>query len=139
MLGELLQLINPASFAWKNLRNEDVWDQRSQADVAFTQQFSVTVVGTPIYTLRWRLLGRQCFFQAVIDSSTTLATTAGVSYMVLPVTANALSLGGQIDMKNAVTNVAIGTGRINPVLNRGYLPAQAAIADQLEISGWYEV
>jgi hypothetical protein len=138
-ISELLAFFDPASFAWKNLLREDVWEQRTQADVAFTQQFNVTVVGTPIYRMRWRLLGKQCFFQALIDSSTTLATVAGTSYMVLPVIANALSAGGQVTMTNTVTRVAVGVGFIDPTLSRAYPPTQAAIADQLELSGWYEV
>jgi hypothetical protein len=125
------------SFSARELGGTDRWEYRTEADVPYTTVFSTTNVGTPTYKLRWRIVGRQCFFQASIDSSTTIATTAGTSYMVLPVAAAGVS--GMAVMSDAATAIAIGTCHINVTLSRCYLPTQAANANEMHITGWYEV
>lgn len=139
-------LINQQGFAWRDLLGQDRWQYRTEADVGYTTQFTTTNVGTPTYKMRWRVVGKQCFFQATIDSGTTIATTAGISYMVLPIVSRDISgnvlpvgLTGMGTMTNGVTNIAIGVCHINVTLGRCYLPTQAAIADELHIAGWYEV
>ena len=131
------ELVNVGGFADRDLRGIDRWQYRTEADVPYTTQFTTTNVGTPVYKLRWRVVGKQCFFQATIDSSTTIATVAGTSYMVLPVTAAGLT--GHAVMTDAATAIAIGNCHINVTLGRCYLPTQAASANEMHITGWYEV
>lgn len=131
------ELVNIDGFADRDLRGLDRWQYRTEADVPYTTVFSTTNVGTPTYKLRWRLVGKQCFFQASIDSSTSIATTAGASYMVLPVTAAGIT--GMAVMSDAATGIAIGTCHINVTLSRCYLPTQGASANEMHITGWYEV
>lgn len=134
------------SYAYRDLIGQDRWQMRSEADVPFTDQFSVTVVGTPTYKLRWNVRGRLCEFAATFISTTSIATTQGVSYMVLPVVRKDLTgavvpigLAGIANMMNQSTLIAIGACVFDPVTARLYLPTLAASASSLSVAGNYEV
>lgn len=132
-------LFNQQGFAWRDLLGQDRWESRDQSVIGFTTQFSVTVVGTPTYKLRYRTVGKVCEFQCDFVATTSIATTAGTHYMSLPITANAASGGGCATMVNKSTNVAVGVGVIDVTNSRVYLPTQAAIGSTFNVSGWYEV
>lgn len=131
------ELVNIGGFADRDFRGIDRWESRTQADIAFTTQFSVTVVGTPTYKLRWRLVGKQCFFQVTFSASTTVATVAGTSFMILPVTATGIA--GMATMTNDTANTAVGVCHIDVTNSYVYPPTQAASGNSFTIAGWYEV
>ena len=123
--------VDRASFAFKNLMGIDKW-------TLWTPVFTgLTLVGTPVYTGRFRFVGRQCFFQVQMVPGTTIASVAGTSYMALPSTA--LGLGGMATMTNDSTNVAVGVCHIDAATSRAYLPAQAASGSTFTLAGWLEV
>lgn len=122
--------IDEKSFAFRDLLGVDRWDE-------FTVSASLTVVGTPTYTGRFRFVGSQCFFQVSLVSSTSIATTAGTHYISLPVTAK--GLGGVASMTNGTTNIAVGVCHIDVANSRCYLPTQGASGNVFTVSGWYEV
>ena len=129
---ELPDTADLESFAWLNLVGVDSW-------LPFTPVFtSLTVVGATTYTGRWRAVGRKIEFQVSLLAATSIASTAGTTYMALPVTpANGIS--GQASMTNATTNVAVGLGHIDVTNSRCYLPAQTASGNTFNVAGWYEV
>ena len=116
------------SFAYRDLLDDDYWDE-------FTVSASITVVGTPTYTGRYRFVGAQCFFQITAVATTSIATTAGTSYFALPVTAKG---DGMATMTNKTTNVSVGTCVIDVTNSRVYPPTQGASGNTFAISGWFE-
>lgn len=122
--------LDKASFSYKDLTGEDRWE-------TFTPSGTITVVGTPTYTGRFRIVGRMCFFQITLVATTSVATTAGTSFFNLPVTA--AGLGGMATMSNETTNVAVGTCHVDVTLSRVYPPTQGASANTFVIVGYYEV
>ena len=122
--------VDTGSFAYRDITGQDKW-------VTWTPVASITVVGTPTYTGRFRIVGRQCFWQISAVASTSIATTAGTSYFELPVTAKGTS--GMATMVNASTNIAVGVGVIDVANSRVYPPSQAANASVFHITGWNEV
>jgi len=122
--------IDPRSFAYRDLLSIDRWE-------SFTVTASITVVGTPTYTGRYRVVGRQVFFQISAVSTTSIATTAGTSYFVLPIPAK--GIGGMATMTNASTNVAVGVCVIDVANSRVYPPSQAANGSTFHVVGWYEI
>jgi hypothetical protein len=94
-------------------------------------------VGTAVYTGRQRVVGKQCFFQVKVVPDTSVATTAGTSYITLPITA--AGLGGVATMTNDTTNIAVGTCHIDVANSRVYPPSQVASADTFMVAGWYEI
>lgn len=131
------ELVNLGGFADRDLRGIDRWQESKQADISYFVRFSFTWVGTPDYSLRWRIVGKQCFFQVKFNSSTSVATTAGTSYMILPVPAKGIA--GSAVMTNDTTNIAVGLCHIDITNSYVYPPTQAASADTFTIAGWYEV
>ena len=129
---ELPDFADLESFAWLNIVGADRW-------YAFTPVFtSLTVVGATTYTGRWRAVGRKIEFQVSLLAATSIASTAGTTYMALPVTpANGIS--GQASMTNATTKVAVGLGHIDVTNSRCYLPEQTASGNTFNVAGWYEV
>jgi hypothetical protein len=120
------------SFAWMNLIGVDRW---LPFDVAFG---SLTVVGTPTYTGRYRLVGRKCEFQVQFSASTSIASSGSWSdYLTLPITAK--GLGGAATMEDDTTNAVVGNCRINVTNSRCYLPLQPASSDTFILAGWFEV
>ena len=123
--------IDDQSFSWRELQDLDRWE-------LFTPTFtSLTVVGATTYVGRVRLVGAQCFFQVTALAATSIASTAGTTYMTLPVTARGLT--GMGTMTNGTTNVAVGVCDIDGPNSRCWLPAQAASGNTFRIAGWYEV
>lgn len=122
--------IDTKGFAYRDMLGLDRWD-------SFTVSVSLTVVGTPTYTGRYRIVGRQCFFQVKLVSSTSIASAAGTNYVALPI--GAKGLGGQAAMTDDTTNIAVGIAHIDVATSRCYLPAQAASGDTFTVAGWYEI
>lgn len=124
------QAVDQKSFSYRDLLSVDKWDD-------FTVSASLTVVGTPTYTGRYRFVGAQCFFQISAVSDTSIATTAGTSYFALPVTAK--GIGGEATMTNDTTNIAVGVCHIDVATSRCYLPSQVASGNTFTVCGWFEV
>lgn len=125
--------INRNGFAWRDLTQQDRW-------IEFTPEFtSLTLVGALTAKGRFRLVGKKCEFQATIVAATSIASTAGTTYMTLPITSNAGSLAGLSTMTNETTDVAVGVGHISPSNSRCYIPSQAASGNTFTIAGSYEV
>lgn len=118
------------SFAYRDLLGVDQWD-------SFTVSASLTVVGATTYTGRYRLVGRQCFFQVSLVAATSIASTAGTHYVSLPVPAG--GIGGAAVMTNDTTNIAVGTCHVDVATSRVYLPTQAASGNTFNVCGWYEI
>lgn len=120
------------SFSYRDLLSLDRWD-------SFPVSASLTVVGTPTYTGRYRFVGKQCFFQISLVSSTSIASTAGTHYVALPTAAK--GLGGQSTMTDATTKIAVGNCHIDTSVTpaRAYLPSQVASGDTFIVAGWYEI
>lgn len=92
----------------------------------------------PTVTARYSQIGNRVSFQVKVDPDTSTATTAGTSYISLPIAANQLSISGDGSMGNTTTNIAIGSCVFDLVNGRCYVPTQAATANNLVIAGWYE-
>lgn len=122
--------IDTKSFAYRDLLSLDWWD-------SFTVSASITVVGTPTYTGRYRVVGRQCFFQISAVSSTSIATTAGTSYFALPMAAK--GIGGVATMTNDSADTAVGVCHIDVSTSRVYPPTQGASGNTFTICGWFEI
>jgi hypothetical protein len=118
------------SFAYRDLHGIDRWEE-------FTVSASLTVVGTPTYTGRYRFVGKQCFFQVSLVSDTSIASTAGTDYVVLPVTAKGVA--GMAAMTDDVTNVAVGQCHIDVATSRCYVPTQGASGNTFTVAGWFEI
>lgn len=130
-LTELQDIIDESSFAYRDLLDLDLWEK-------FTPVFgSLTVVGTPSYSGRYRFVGKQYQFQVKFSASTSIASAAGTDYLTLPVTAKGLA--GAAVMDNDTTNVAVGNCKIKISPSRCYLPAQVASGNTFLIAGWCEV
>lgn len=117
-------------FSYRDIVGKDRWE-------AFTPSASLTVVGTPTYTGRYRILGKSVQFQISAVSTTSIASTAGTSYFALPVTAKGLS--GMAQMSNDTTNIAVGLCHIDVSTSRCYLPSQVASGNTFTVCGWYEI
>ena len=98
-----------------------------------------TDVGTPTVTGRYLQAGNLCFFQVKIVPATTTATTAGTSYIALPLTAGASGMGGDGSMENITTLIAVGACAFDVTNSRVYVPTQAATGNSLSVAGWFEV
>ena len=126
----MFESVKQESFSYLDLIGQDRW-------IAFTPiRSGWTDVGVPVVTARFRVVGRQCFFQIEVVPSTSVATVAGTSYVELPITA--LGLSGDGSMVNATTLVAIGNCAFDIANSRVYVPAQIATGNTLLIGGWYE-
>lgn len=124
-----LSMLRKASFAYRDLLGQDKWESWNPA-YSFTTATSLTVVG------RYHVAGRRCAFQ-VMTTGTSLATTAGTSYITLPLMAG--GYGGWCQMSNDTTNVAVGLGHIDVANSRMYPPTQGASGNTFIFTGWYEV
>lgn len=118
-------------FAFREITGQDLW-------IAFTPTFtSLTTVGATTFTGRFHIVGKQCFFQVTLLAATSIASTAGTTYMTLPITAKGIA--GETSMGNLTTNVSVGTGVIDATNSRCYLPSQSASGNTFSLAGWYEV
>lgn len=122
---------DPKSFSYRDIQGRDSWD-------TFTPVFgSLTVVGATNYSGRYRFVGRKCEFQVQFSAATSIASTAGTSYLTLPFTA--LGFSGLATMTNDTTNVAVGVCHLDVTESRCYLPTQGANASVFNLAGWFEV
>jgi hypothetical protein len=97
-----------------------------------------TDVGAAVVTARYCQIGNVIHFQVKIVPGVTTATTAGTSYISLPVSMGASSLAGDGSFMDNTTFISIGPCVFNPANSRCYVPTQAATGDTLTIAGWYE-
>ena len=129
-MNELDDIVINKGFSWRDLNGEDKWE-------SFTLMFTgLTVVGATTYTGRYRRVGRGIEFQAQFLAATSIASTAGTTYLMLPVASSGVA--GIATMTNRTTNVAVGTCVIDVTNSRCYLPAQAASGNTFNIYGSYE-
>lgn len=98
-----------------------------------------TDVGSPTISARYCQIGNVIHFQVKVVPGVTTATTAGTSYISLPVSMGANSLSGDGSFMDNTTFISIGPCVFNPANSRCYVPTQAATGDTLTIAGWYEV
>lgn len=127
---ELSEVSNRKGFAYRDLLGQDRWE-------TFTPTFtSLTVVGATSYTGRYRAVGRMVYFQVQLSAATSIASTAGTTYMTLPVTA--AGIAGCAVMSNETTDIAVGNCHIDPTNSRCYLPTQGASGHVYKVAGWYE-
>lgn len=124
------QSLDTDSFAFRDLIGQDIWTR-------FDPTVSLTVVGTPTYSGRYRFVGRQGFFQYRLSSSTSIASTAGTSYVSLPFTA--MGLAGMAVLSNESTNIAVGVCHVDVTTSRVYLPTLGASGDTFTVAGFCEV
>jgi len=127
-----LEDADPASFALNDLLGIDRWDTTWTA--AFS---SLTTVGALTTASRFRVVGRQCFFEVKVSAATSIASTAGTTYFALP--RSAMGLAGQADMVNDTTHIAVGSCAVDVTDSRCYLPTQVASGNTFLIAGWFEV
>ena len=120
------------SFAWADLTGTDKW-----ITIWAPVRTGWTDIGSPTVTSRLRGVGRQCFIQVMIVPGTTVATTAGTSYIALPLTAT--GMGGDGSMMNITTLIGVGLCAIDSTNSRIYVPTQAATGNTLVIAAWFEV
>lgn len=124
--------LDPQSFAYQNLLGVDRWlTDWVPVRTGFTD------IGTPTITTRIRQVGRKVEGQVRIVPATSIATSAGTSYIGCPIAAE--GLGGMVTMFNATTMVAVGSGGIDVANSRIHLPSQVANGSTFVISFWYEV
>ena len=116
------------SFAYRDILGQDAWATWT-VTYSFATATGLTVLG------RYRIVGRMCYAQ-VQSSGTSIATTAGASYIALPVPAK--GYGGQVIMFNSTTNIAVGVGGIDVANSRAHLPTQGASANTFVFSFNYE-
>lgn len=125
------KILQKTGFSYNDILGLDRWQ-------SFTPVFgSLTVVGATTYLGRFKVVGKQCFFQVKFSAATSIASAAGTDYLTLPMTA--LGYSGMATMTNDTTNVAVGTCHIDTATSRCYLPAQAASGNTFMLAGWFEV
>jgi hypothetical protein len=122
---------NESGFAARDLRGLDRWE-------TFTVSATLTLVGALTAVGRYRIVGRLCQFQNSLIAATSIATTAGTSFVVLPITA-VTGIAGMAVMTNDTTNIAVGVCHIDVATSRCYLPSQVASGDLFNVAGWYEI
>lgn len=119
------------SFAWRDLNSQDLW-------VSFTPAFtSLTLVGALTAIGRYRIVGASVQFQVNLVAVTSIASTAGTTYLALPIAAKGVA--GVSTMTNDTTNIAVGVCHVDTTTSRCYLPAQVASGNTFTIAGWYEI
>ena len=124
--------IDKDSFAYQNLVGLDSW-------FAFTPVFTaLTVVGATSYSGRWRRIGRLVQFEVQFSAATSVESTAGTTYMALPV-APAKGLAGMAVMTNSTAKTAVGVCHIDVANTRVYPPSQVASGNVFTMFGEYEV
>lgn len=119
------------SFAYADLIGRDKWQSFS---TAFT---GLTVVGAATSSGRFRIVGKSAEFQAQLSAATSISSTAGVTYMTLPISAKGLAGFGA--MTNMSASTTVGLCHIDVISSRCYTPTQAASANTFTIFGQYEI
>ena len=123
------ETLDQNSFSFNDIRGQDSWTAWTPT-YSFATATGLTVLG------RYKIVGKQCFWQ-VKSSGTSIATTAGTSYIDLPITAK--GFGGVSQMFNDSANTGVAAGGISVGDSRYYPPTQGASGDTFIFSGWYEV
>lgn len=119
------------SFSYRDITGQDRWK-------SFTPSFtSLTVVGGTTYSGRYRIVGRSVQFQVSLSAATSVASTAGTTYLTLPILAKGLT--GIATMTNDTTNIAVGVCHIDVTNSRCYLPTQGASGNTFHLCGSYEI
>lgn len=123
--------VDVKSFAFRDIVGQDRWE-------TFTPSFtSLTVSGATSYSGRHRIVGKSCFFQVQFSAATSIASTAGTTYLTLPITTKGLS--GLATMMNKTTNVAVGVCVIDATNSRCYIPTQTTSGNTFLLAGWFEI
>ena len=119
------------SFAYRDILGQDRW-------TTWTPVFgSLTIVGAPSYTGRFRIIGRSLQFQVQFSAATSIASAAGTDYLNAPTVIAGLS--GIAVMTNSTTKVAVGLCHVEVSSSRIYLPAQLASGNVFNLCGSYEI
>ncbi len=123
--------VDETSFSFLNLQERDSWS-------TFAPVFgSLTIVGAPNYSGRYRFVGHKCEFQVKFSAGTSIASIAGTDYLTLPFTA--MGLAGIAVMTDDTTNILVGGCHIDVATSRCYLPNRTASGDVFNLCGWFEV
>lgn len=130
---------NKAGIAFRDIIGQDRWET-TWAPV----RTGWTDVGTPAVTGRFRTVGKLCQFQVRVIPGTTIATTAGTSYIGLPIlatmgTALPSGIAGEGSMSNDTTHIWVGGCDIDLVNSRCYVPTQGASGNTFKVFGQYEI
>jgi hypothetical protein len=131
MLLDDTNKIDHKSFSYDDLQGQSKW---TAWPVVFG---SLTIVGAPNYLSRYRIVGRQVEFEAQFSAATSIASTAGVSYITLPIMANGYA--GIAAMSDWTTKIAVGLCHVDIASSRVYLPTQAASAHVFQVAGNYPI
>lgn len=123
------ETVDKTSFSYRDITSQDLWTK-------FTPTFtSLTVVGATSYFGRFRIVGKMLQFQVSFSAATSIASTAGTTYLNLPIAR--VGLAGMAVMTNDTTNIAVGLCHIDST--GCYLPTQSASGNTFNIAGWYEI
>ena len=125
-----LDNIDLSSFSYQDSRGLSNWK-------VFTPVFTgLTLVGGLTATGRFYVIGRMVAFQVRFSAATSLASTAGTSYLALPTESG--GFGGFAVMANDTTKAAVGNCHIDVTAKRAYLPTQGASGNVFTLAGFYE-
>lgn len=123
--------VDPFGFAWRDLIGQDKWETWTPVRTSWTD------VGTITVTAKFNVRGRMCHFSIKVSPATSIATTAGTSYVSLPI--KAAGFGGIATMVNRTANTAVGVCVIDETNSRVYPPSQSASGNTFFINGSYEI
>ena len=123
-------ILNKSGIAYRDILGQDRWE-------SFTVSATITLVGTLTSVGRYRIVGASCEFQVSLVASTSIATTAGTSFIALPRAAGGIA--GIATMTNDTSNIAVGVCHVDVATSRCYLPTQLVSADAFTICGSYEI
>ena len=123
---------NFGGFAARDLRGMDRWETYTPTRTGWTD------VGTPTVSGRFRLVGKQCFWQVIVTPGTTCATTGGTSCVSLPVTPAPGTAGDGV-ATDATGFRSIGALAYDMTNKLAYIETYAATAHVFHLAGNYEV
>lgn len=123
--------LDMTAFSWRDLFGLDKWETWTPVRTSWTD------VGTIVVTAKYNVRGRICHFSIKVVPGTSIATTAGTSYVSLPIPAK--GLGGIATMVNRTANTAVGVCVIDETNSRVYPPAQVASGNTFYLNGSYEI
>ncbi len=118
------------SFSYLDLTGRTKWNEWTPTRTGWTD------VGTPTVLARFMRVGAMVMFQIRVVPDTSVATTAGTSYITLPITAR--GLGGDGSMYNATALTGIGVCAFDVSNSRVYVPSQIATGNTVIVAGFYE-
>lgn len=126
-----LSQIREGTFAWRDIQGIDLWEIWSPARGGWTD------VGAPAEQGRFRVVGRQCFFQVLVTPDTSVETTTGASYIELPI--QPAGWAGVVTASDITAPITAGIGVIQVQTSRAYMPSIGPTSNPVGIAGWYEV